>query len=141
MAVITLTLCMMFKTADNLQPVKIDGSQGGDAGGDSTVSGDGETCTGWSWRTDGSCGDANEEREFNAADMILMTVVRCSAILYCYYQFRSLHKFGSKYTLGESIMSFCRGSSDKTATCFVVDNNMGFQEEVVSMGQVMNTHF
>lgn len=94
----------MFKTADNLQPVNIGGAdaQGGDAGGsDGAVPGDGGTCTGWSWRTDGSCGDANEEREFNAADMILMTVVRCSAILYCYYQFRSLHKFGSKYTLGE----------------------------------------
>lgn len=104
MAVITLTLCMMFKTADNLQPVSMDGGGKGEAGGgggDGSVAGDGETCTGWSWRTDGSCGDANEEREFNAADMILMTVVRCSAILYCYYQFRSLHKFGSKYTLGE----------------------------------------
>lgn len=99
-AVITLTLCMMFKTADNLQPVNIEkGESGASDGG--PVSSNGETCTGWSWRTDGSCGDANEEREFNAADMILMTVVRCSAILYCYYQFRSLHKFGSKYTLGK----------------------------------------
>ena len=125
MAVITLTLCMMFKTADNLQPVTIDPSQGADGTsgeGGSTVSGDGETCNGWSWRTDGSCGDVNEEREFNAADMILMTVVRCSAILYCYYQFRSLHKFGSKYTLGESELFLillevgvppqARGSSD-----------------------------
>lgn len=102
MAVITLTLCMMFKTADNLQPVNIDAKGGDQIPGDGTgPGGDGDTCPSWGWRADGTCGDGNEEREFNAPDMILMTVVRCSAILYCYYQFRSLHKFGSKYTLGE----------------------------------------
>uniref|UniRef100_T1PKH0 3-hydroxy-3-methylglutaryl coenzyme A reductase n=1 Tax=Musca domestica TaxID=7370 RepID=T1PKH0_MUSDO len=29
-----------------------------------------------------------------------MTIVRCAAVLYCYYQFCSLHKLGSKYILG-----------------------------------------
>lgn len=39
--------------------------------------------------------------DYVAADVILMTIVRCSAVLYCYYQFCNLHKLGSKYILGE----------------------------------------
>ncbi|KMZ05371.1 uncharacterized protein Dsimw501_GD21034, isoform B [Drosophila simulans] len=35
-----------------------------------------------------------------ALDVILMTIVRCTAVLYCYYQFCSLHRLGSKYVLG-----------------------------------------
>lgn len=52
-------------------------------------------CQGWRNSCDGL------EAEYNAADVILMTIVRCSAVLYCYYQFLHLHKFGSKYILGE----------------------------------------
>ncbi|XP_022223608.2 3-hydroxy-3-methylglutaryl-coenzyme A reductase [Drosophila obscura] len=51
-------------------------------------------CHGWSQSCDGL------EAEYNAADVILMTVVRCTAVLYCYYQFCSLHRMGSKYVLG-----------------------------------------
>ncbi|XP_037943781.1 3-hydroxy-3-methylglutaryl-coenzyme A reductase-like [Teleopsis dalmanni] len=51
-------------------------------------------CHGWSQSCDGL------EAEYNAADVILMTIVRCTAVLYCYYQFCSLHKLGSKYILG-----------------------------------------
>lgn len=52
-------------------------------------------CQGWRDSCDGF------ETEYNAADVILMTIVRCSAVLYSYYQFLNLHKFGSKYILGE----------------------------------------
>ncbi|XP_044744697.1 3-hydroxy-3-methylglutaryl-coenzyme A reductase-like [Coccinella septempunctata] len=40
------------------------------------------------------------EDQFHAADVIVMTIVRCLAILYTYHQFRNLHKMGSKYILG-----------------------------------------
>lgn len=36
----------------------------------------------------------------NAADVIVMTAIRCLAILYSYHQFRNLQKLGSKYILG-----------------------------------------
>ena len=45
------------------------------------------------------------EAQYIAADVILMTIVRCSAVLYCYYQFCNLHKLGSKYILGEYVKS------------------------------------
>ncbi|KAG5885956.1 hypothetical protein JTB14_018410 [Gonioctena quinquepunctata] len=40
------------------------------------------------------------EEHFIAADVIVMTVIRCLAILYSYHQFRNLQKLGSKYILG-----------------------------------------
>nr|QYV43153.1 HMGR1 [Colaphellus bowringi] len=40
------------------------------------------------------------EEHFVAADVIVMTIIRCLAILYCYHQFRNLQKLGSKYILG-----------------------------------------
>ncbi|XP_045476737.1 3-hydroxy-3-methylglutaryl-coenzyme A reductase-like [Harmonia axyridis] len=40
------------------------------------------------------------EDQFHAADVIVMTIIRCLAILYTYHQFRNLHKMGSKYILG-----------------------------------------
>ena len=52
-------------------------------------------CQGWRESCEGL------EAEYNAADVILMTIVRCSAVLYSYYQFLNLHKFGSKYILGK----------------------------------------
>lgn len=56
-------------------------------------------CQGWRESCDGF------EAEYNALDVILMTIVRCSAVLYSYYQFLNLHKFGSKYILGECLLS------------------------------------
>lgn len=50
-------------------------------------------CQGWRDKCDGL------EAEYIAVDTILMTVIRCSAILYSYYQFLNLNKFGSKYIL------------------------------------------
>nr|BAM45097.1 3-hydroxy-3-methylglutaryl coenzyme A reductase [Nasutitermes takasagoensis] len=38
--------------------------------------------------------------DYNAADVIVMTLIRCVAVLYSYYQFCHLHKLGSKYILG-----------------------------------------
>ncbi|XP_059479749.1 3-hydroxy-3-methylglutaryl-coenzyme A reductase isoform X2 [Neocloeon triangulifer] len=40
------------------------------------------------------------EPEYNAADVIVMTLIRCVALLYSYHQFRTLSKMGSKYILG-----------------------------------------
>uniref|UniRef100_A0A1B6EGS7 3-hydroxy-3-methylglutaryl coenzyme A reductase n=1 Tax=Clastoptera arizonana TaxID=38151 RepID=A0A1B6EGS7_9HEMI len=42
----------------------------------------------------------NYTEEYNAVDMIVMTAIRCIAVLYSYYQFCTLHKLGSKYILG-----------------------------------------
>ncbi|XP_014280269.1 3-hydroxy-3-methylglutaryl-coenzyme A reductase [Halyomorpha halys] len=39
-------------------------------------------------------------QDYNAVDVIAMTIIRCVAVLYSYYQFRNLHKLGSKYILG-----------------------------------------
>lgn len=50
-------------------------------------------CQGWREKCDGL------EAEYVAVDTILMTAIRCSAILYSYYQFLNLNKFGSKYIL------------------------------------------
>lgn len=47
------------------------------------------------WRR--SCPDGEE---YNAIDVIVMTLIRCVAVLYSYYQFRNLKKLGSKYILG-----------------------------------------
>ncbi|GFG35211.1 hypothetical protein Cfor_01315 [Coptotermes formosanus] len=38
--------------------------------------------------------------DYNAADVIVMTIIRCVAVLYSYYQFCHLQKLGSKYILG-----------------------------------------
>ncbi|XP_030763388.1 3-hydroxy-3-methylglutaryl-coenzyme A reductase-like [Sitophilus oryzae] len=40
------------------------------------------------------------EEQFHAADMVVMTIIRCLAILYSYHQFRNLQNLGSKYILG-----------------------------------------
>ncbi|XP_066142464.1 3-hydroxy-3-methylglutaryl-coenzyme A reductase-like [Euwallacea fornicatus] len=40
------------------------------------------------------------EEQFHAADMVVMTLIRCLAILYSYHQFRNLQTLGSKYILG-----------------------------------------
>lgn len=52
-------------------------------------------CQGWRESCEGL------EAEYVAVDTIIMTVIRCSAILYSYYQFLYLNKFGSKYILSE----------------------------------------
>ncbi|KYB27676.1 3-hydroxy-3-methylglutaryl-coenzyme A reductase [Tribolium castaneum] len=46
------------------------------------------------------CAECLQEAEYNAADLIVMTLIRCLAVLYCYYQFCNLEKLGSKYILG-----------------------------------------
>lgn len=39
------------------------------------------------------------EAEYQAADAVIMTFVRCAALLYAYYQVSNLHKIASKYLL------------------------------------------
>ncbi|XP_050497378.1 3-hydroxy-3-methylglutaryl-coenzyme A reductase isoform X2 [Diabrotica virgifera virgifera] len=46
------------------------------------------------------CTKCPNEAEYNAAEVIVMTIIRSLAVLYCYYQFCKLQKLGSKYILG-----------------------------------------
>ncbi|XP_052891004.1 3-hydroxy-3-methylglutaryl-coenzyme A reductase [Anopheles moucheti] len=58
------------------------------------------TCTSWRYGQRTVDGGLCEEPARNIIDIILMMIVRCTAILYIYYHFRHLHKLGSKYILG-----------------------------------------
>ncbi|XP_015601049.1 3-hydroxy-3-methylglutaryl-coenzyme A reductase [Cephus cinctus] len=58
----------------------------------------------------------------NVADVIVMTMIRCVAVLYSYYQFCKLHKLGSKYILG-------------IAGLFTVFSSFVFTSSVVNFGQ------
>lgn len=52
-----------------------------------------EHCAGWATACPGL------EAEYQAADAVIMTFVRCAALLYAYYQVSNLHKIASKYLL------------------------------------------
>ncbi|XP_071541636.1 3-hydroxy-3-methylglutaryl-coenzyme A reductase isoform X1 [Panulirus ornatus] len=39
-------------------------------------------------------------QEYQGLDVVVMTILRCSALLYTYHQFRKLHRIGSKYIVG-----------------------------------------
>lgn len=52
-----------------------------------------ERCAGWASACPGL------EAEYQAADAVIMTFVRCTALLYAYYQISNLHKIASKYLL------------------------------------------
>lgn len=43
-------------------------------------------------------------KEYIPADMVVMTIIRCAAVLYTFYQFRNLHRLGSKYILGIAVL-------------------------------------
>jgi hydroxymethylglutaryl-CoA reductase (NADPH) len=96
-ALITFTACML--SVDN---GKSSANSNGQTTGDPMLNADSANikpmhyrqCHGWRDSCDGF------EAQYIAADVILMTIVRCSAVLYCYYQFCNLHKLGSKYILG-----------------------------------------
>ncbi|XP_066583727.1 3-hydroxy-3-methylglutaryl-coenzyme A reductase [Prorops nasuta] len=60
--------------------------------------------------------------EANAVDIIVMTIIRCLAILFCYHQFRNLQKLGSKYILG-------------IAGLFTVFSSVVFTSSVVNFGR------
>ncbi|KAI5693079.1 hypothetical protein M8J75_007567 [Diaphorina citri] len=46
--------------------------------------------------------------EYLPADMVVMTIIRCAAVLYTFYQFRNLHRMGSKYIMGiASLFTVC----------------------------------
>lgn len=94
-ALLTVTACML--TVDKQQYITTTSSDagGGGGGGGSGASSRHRPCHGWTQSCEGL------EAEYNAADVIVMTIVRCAAVLYCYYQFCSLHKLGSKYILGK----------------------------------------
>lgn len=91
-ALVTLTACIITFDKGSADPFQQSSSR----------SGSGRPCP--SWRFSSVSPDEAfrcEEVEQNGIDVILMTIVRCSAILYCYYHFCNLQKLGSKYILGE----------------------------------------
>lgn len=88
-ALLTLTACML----------TVDKSTAAEPTPPTSSSARHRHCQGWRESCDGF------EAEYNALDVILMTIVRCSAVLYSYYQFLNLHKFGSKYILGECLLA------------------------------------
>ncbi|KAJ8925985.1 hypothetical protein NQ315_009840 [Exocentrus adspersus] len=63
------------------------------------------------------------EEHFHAADVIVMTIIRCLAILYSYHQFKNLQKLGSKYILG-------------IAGLFVVFSSFVFTSTVLNILQI-----
>ncbi|XP_015111924.1 3-hydroxy-3-methylglutaryl-coenzyme A reductase [Diachasma alloeum] len=74
----TLTACMLnFETGNN-------------AAREGRLSGTSSHC--WNGRCSGD--------DQNAVDVIVMTIIRCLAVLFSYHQFRNLQKLGSKYILG-----------------------------------------
>ncbi|CAL7946381.1 unnamed protein product [Xylocopa violacea] len=60
--------------------------------------------------------------DLNAADIIVMTIIRCLAILFTYHQFRNLQRLGSKYILG-------------IAGLFTVFSSVVFTSSVVNFGR------
>ncbi|XP_066262381.1 3-hydroxy-3-methylglutaryl-coenzyme A reductase-like [Euwallacea similis] len=56
------------------------------------------------------------EEQFHAADMVVMTLIRCLAILYSYHQFRNLQTIGSKYILGIAVLFMVFSSFVFTST-------------------------
>lgn len=39
-----------------------------------------------------------------SSDIIILTITRCIAIIYIYFQFQNLRQLGSKYILGKILM-------------------------------------
>ncbi|XP_011169052.1 3-hydroxy-3-methylglutaryl-coenzyme A reductase [Solenopsis invicta] len=60
--------------------------------------------------------------DLNAADIIVMTIIRCLAVLFTYHQFRNLQKMGSKYILG-------------IAGLFTVFSSVMFTSSVINFGR------
>ncbi|XP_077256344.1 HMG coenzyme A reductase [Temnothorax americanus] len=60
--------------------------------------------------------------DLKAADIIVMTIIRCLAVLFTYHQFRNLQKMGSKYILG-------------IAGLFTVFSSVVFTSSVVNFGR------
>ncbi|XP_011300109.1 3-hydroxy-3-methylglutaryl-coenzyme A reductase [Fopius arisanus] len=96
----TLTACML-----NLET-------GNNAAREGRLSGTSSHC--WNGRCNGD--------DQNAVDVIVMTIIRCLAVLFSYHQFRNLQKLGSKYILG-------------IAGLFTVFSSVVFTTSVVNFGR------
>ncbi|XP_035743887.1 3-hydroxy-3-methylglutaryl-coenzyme A reductase-like [Vespa mandarinia] len=60
--------------------------------------------------------------DLNAVEIIVMTIIRCLAILFTYHQFRNLQKLGSKYILG-------------IAGLFIIFSSVIFTSSIVNFGR------
>ncbi|XP_039433134.1 3-hydroxy-3-methylglutaryl-coenzyme A reductase [Culex pipiens pallens] len=90
-ALVTLTACIITFDKGSADPFQSTRSSSG---------GGSRPCPTWRFGTVDEDFRCDEQLEQNGIDVILMTIVRCSAILYCYYHFCNLQKLGSKYILG-----------------------------------------
>lgn len=95
-SLITLTACMLFVDQGTSDPIINSATSSGSS---AAAAARHRQCQGWNSNME-SC-DGYEYNEYNAVDVILMTIVRLMALLYCYHQFRNLHKLGSNYILGK----------------------------------------
>ncbi|KAL7289752.1 hypothetical protein TKK_0016354 [Trichogramma kaykai] len=97
----TLTACMLNMETINGSKQAAGGATGPTSAGSTTASGGSPTTAASAASAGTNCwhGRCGSE-ELNPADVILMTVIRCLAILFSYHQFRNLQNLGSKYILG-----------------------------------------
>uniref|UniRef100_A0A1Q3FAJ7 3-hydroxy-3-methylglutaryl coenzyme A reductase n=1 Tax=Culex tarsalis TaxID=7177 RepID=A0A1Q3FAJ7_CULTA len=90
-ALVTLTACIITFDKGSADPFQ--STRAASSGGS-------RPCPTWRFGSVDEDFRCEEQLEQNGIDVILMTIVRCSAILYCYYHFCNLQKLGSKYILG-----------------------------------------
>ncbi|KAF5281131.1 hypothetical protein FQR65_LT02997 [Abscondita terminalis] len=78
------------------------------------------------------CASCIHEVEYYDADMIVMTIIRCFAVLYNYYQFSHLSKLKSKYILGVTIFFTIISSIifTTTASNFLTNNSSELKDAV-----------
>ncbi len=46
-------------------------------------------------------------QDTKSSDILVLTIIRCLAVIYIYLQFRNLRQLGSKYLLGEEVLHCC----------------------------------
>lgn len=59
----------------------------------------------------------------HSSDMIILTVTRCMAIIYIYFQFKNLRQLGSKYILGQYSPFKYVNRSFWLLKCFALSNS------------------
>ncbi|KAG7171922.1 3-hydroxy-3-methylglutaryl-coenzyme A reductase-like, partial [Homarus americanus] len=72
-------------------------------------------------------------QEYQGLDVVVMTILRCSALLYTYHQFRNLHRIGSKYIVG--IAGLFVVFSSFVFSCSVIKL---LDSDVSDLNQIMN---
>lgn len=61
-------------------------------------------------------------QKIHSSDIIILTVTRCMAIIYIYFQFKNLRQLGSKYILGQ----YDRMLHNKVVACSALNSSHDF---------------